>query len=285
MTFKTLVDPEHAVQHLSDANWAFVDCRFLLSDPGRGFRDYQEAHIQGAVYADLDKDLSGPIVRGKTGRHPLPDERALEQTLSRFGIDSHTQVVTYDDAGGYMAAARLWWMLNWAGHEAVAILDGGFKEWLRLGYPTHNGIETRPAKTFVADYRNEMLVNAGQVADASRDRSYRILDARASDRYRGENETMDPVAGHIPGALNVPFIENLEESGRFKSPESLKKRFDAIGGDASKTIFYCGSGVTAAHNVVAFLHAGMGVPRLYAGSWSEWITDPHRPVVVGDRTE
>src|SRR5215831_16673739 len=160
MKFTTLIDATTAHEHLADNNWVFVDCRFLLSDSEQGFRDYQSKHIKGAIYAHLNNDLSGPIVPGKTGRHPLPDAASIVQTFSRMGIDSQCQVVAYDDAGGNMAAVRLWWLLQWAGHDAVAVLDGGFKEWLRLSYPTASGVETRPARIFTPDFRHGMAVDA-----------------------------------------------------------------------------------------------------------------------------
>jgi thiosulfate/3-mercaptopyruvate sulfurtransferase len=286
MEFQTLITAEKALEHVDDANWAFVDCRFSLTDSEQGFRDYQVRHIRGAVYAHLNKDLSGPIIPGATGRHPLPEEKAIAQTLSRLGIDSQTQVVAYDEAGGNMAASRLWWLLHWAGHSAAAVLDGGLKEWLRLGYPTASGIEERPKKTFVPHFKREMVVDAGKIMALREDPSYVMIDARANDRYRGMNETIDPVPGHIPGAQNAPFLENLEPEGRFKPGTELKKRFDSISSlPADKTIMYCGSGVTAAHNALAFAIAGNGMPLLYVGSWSDWITDPARPVAVGEEMD
>lgn len=282
-TFTTLITPEQAQKHLNDPNWIFIDCRFALADSEQGFRDYQAGHIRGAVYAHLNKDLSGPIIPGVTGRHPLPDEQTLAHTFSRLGIDAKTQVVAYDEAGGFMAASRLWWLLQWAGHSAAAALDGGLKEWVRLGYPTSTGIEVKPQRTFVAHYNREMSVNVSQVTVLRQNPSYAILDARANDRFRGMNETVDPVSGHIPGAKNVPFAENLDAAGKFKQPEQLKQRFDSINNvSAEQTIMYCGSGVTAAHNILAYVLAGRGMPRLYPGSWSDWITDPSRPIATGE---
>jgi thiosulfate/3-mercaptopyruvate sulfurtransferase len=286
MKFTTLIDAPTAMEHLGSSDWIFVDCRFALSDPEQGFRDYQAKHIKGAVYAHLNKDLSGPIVPGKTGRHPLPDTTAVVQTFSRMGIDSKCQVVAYDDAGGYMAAARLWWLLQWAGHEAVAVLNGGFQEWQRLSYPTAGGAETRPSRTFMAAFKHAMVVDAEKIASVRHDTSYRIVDSRTRDRYRGENETIDPIPGHIPGALNAPFMENLDEAGRFMPADFLMKRFDVVSGKTpARTIFYCGSGVTAAHNVLAFAFARKEMPGLYVGSWSEWITDPTRPISTGSEPD
>jgi len=282
MAFTTLIDPETLQAHLEDPDWVVVDCRFSLSDPAHGRRAYQEAHIPGAVYAHLDEDLSGPIVAGRTGRHPLPDPDWLARKLSAWGIDHRTQVVAYDDAGGAFAA-RLWWLLGWLGHDAVAVLDGGWPRWVREGRPVRGGIETRPSRTFVARIRPERVVSADEVLQHLHDPCWRLLDARAPERYRGEQEPIDPVAGHIPGAVNAPFAENLTPEGTFRLPEQLRQRFEALLGDVppERVICYCGSGVTAAHNLLAMAHAGLPGARLYAGSWSEWITDPRRPVARG----
>ncbi len=283
MAFTTLIDPETLQAHLEDPDWVVVDCRFSLSDPAYGRRAYQEAHIPGAVYAHLDEDLSGPIVPGRTGRHPLPDPDRLARKLSAWGIDNRTQVVAYDDAGGAFAA-RLWWLLGWLGHDAVAVLDGGWPRWVREGRPVRGGIETRPPRTFVPHLRPEQVATADEVLRHLHDPAWRLLDARAPERYRGELEPIDPVAGHIPGAVNAPFAENLTPEGTFRPPEQLRQRFEALLGDVppERVICYCGSGVTAAHNLLAMAHAGLPGARLYAGSWSEWITDPRRPVARGD---
>lgn len=282
MAFTTLIDPETLQAHLGDPDWVVVDCRFSLSDPAYGRRAYQDAHIPGAVYAHLDEDLSGSIVPGRTGRHPLPDPEQLARKLGAWGIDNRTQVVAYDDAGGAFAA-RLWWLLGWLGHEAVAMLDGGWSRWVREGRPVRSGIETQPSRTFVPRTRPERVVSADEVLQHLHDPSWRLLDARAPERYRGEQEPIDPVAGHIPGAVNAPFAENLTPEGTFRPPEQLRQRFEALLGDVppERVICYCGSGVTAAHNLLAMAHAGLPGARLYAGSWSEWIADPRRPVARG----
>lgn len=286
MNFQTLITAAQALEHIGDANWAFVDCRFLLSDPDCGFRDYQTAHIKGAVFADLNRELSAPVIPGVTGRHPLPSEESISKVFSSLGIDPQTQVVAYDEAGGHMAAARLWWLLNWAGHQAVAVLNGGFQEWTRLKYPTARGVEHRSPKTFVPHFNHDMVWGARQVQSILNDPSYVLVDSRTNDRYRGENEMVDPVAGHIPGAVNAPFPENVDEAGIFRPVDDLKKRFESLmdGRPPEHTIYYCGSGVTAALNILASVHAGKGMPRLYAGSWSDWITDPTRPIQKGDRS-
>ena len=282
MIYTTLISPQELAANLNNPNWAVVDCRFALTDTGQGRREYRQSHIAGAVYAHLDEDLSGPIIPGKTSRHPLPAIDTFVEIISKWGIDNDTQVVAYDSAGGAMAS-RLWWMLRWLGHEAVAVLDGGWSAWQREGLPTGSGEESRPPKTFIPHPRPELLVQADEVLQLRADPAYRLFDSRSADRYRGENETLDPVAGHIPGALPLPYGSNLDKDGRFHPASQLKARFEEQFGDipAGHTIFYCGSGVTAAHNALAVAHAGLGEVKLYAGSWSEWITDPSRPVEKG----
>ncbi len=283
MPYTTILSTSELAKHLDDPGWAIVDCRFWLADTERGRRDYRQAHIPGAVYAHLDEDLSGPIIRGKTGRHPLPDVDVMTQRISDWGIASGVQVVAYDDAGGSMAAARLWWLLRWLGHAAAAVLDGGWTRWQREGRETRGGVETRSPRSFVPQPRPERVMSAAEVLAALGDPDRRLLDSRSADRYRGENETIDPVAGHIPGAICAPYADNLGRDGLFQSPEALRARFEALLGDApaERVVFYCGSGVTAAHNVLAVAHAGLGDARLYAGSWSEWITEPDRPIQRG----
>ena len=259
-----------------------VDCRFNLADHAQGRADYVQEHIPGAVYAHLDDDLSGPIVKGSTGRHPLPTIERAAEVFAALGIGDGVQVVTYDDRGG-MSSGRLWWMLRWLGHDTVAVLDGGWQAWQAAGLPTRSGEETRLPAEFTPQPRAELAVDAATVQGLATDPAHKVIDARAADRFRGENETMDPVGGHIPGALSGPFADNLGPDGRFKSPEELRARFAALLGDtpAEQTVFYCGSGVSAAHNILAVAHAGLGDARLYPGSWSEWITDPQRPVATG----
>ena len=278
----TLITPGALHEHLNDPGWAVVDCRFSLADTERGRRAYREAHIPGAVYAHLDADLSGPIVPGVTGRHPLPDAATWADTLSNWGIGAGVQVIAYDDFGGGIAA-RLWWMLRWMGHDAVAVLDGGYPTWQRLGLPTRSGDESRPPRRFTPQLRPAWIVDAETVNARRADPAYRLVDARAAPRYRGEHEPLDPVAGHIPGAVSAPFTDNLDADGCFLPPDALRARFDALldGIPPGRTICYCGSGVTAAHNLLALAHAGLGTALLYPGSWSHWVTDPQRPVAVG----
>ena len=279
MPYTTLIDAAAARAHRAEPGWVFVDCRFVIRDPARGRLDYLDSHIQGAVYADLDKDLSGPVVPGRTGRHPLPGADSLVRAFSEMGIGPETQVVAYDESTGAMAAARLWWLLKWAGHDAVAVLDGGFRAWTAAGMPCAAGSESRAPAKFAAAFRPELVVDAGRVLSVLNDPGWVVLDARTADRYRGENETLDPVAGHIPGAVSAPYGAALGADGLFRPAAEVARLYGSAmaGRDAEHAILYCGSGVTAAHGVLACAHAGLGVPRLYAGSWSDWITDGKRP--------
>lgn len=280
MTYTTTINATELADHLGNPDWAIIDSRFKLAEPEQGGLDYESAHIPGAVYAHVDHDLSSPVIKGVTGRHPLPSVQTIAETFSRFGIDSGVQVVAYDDQGGALAAARVWWLLRWLGHEAVAILDGGWQAWVKAGYPVRGGIEIRPTRKFIPYPHNELIISTAEVDRMRKDPAYRVLDARSADRYRGENETIDPVAGHIPGAISAPYASNLNLDGTFKSDEDIaamyKRLIDAV--PINQVVCYCGSGVTAAHDVLAMVKGGLGEARLYAGSYSEWITDPKRPV-------
>jgi thiosulfate/3-mercaptopyruvate sulfurtransferase len=282
MAHETLVDVDTLAEHLEDPRWRLLDCRFTLADPAAGALEHARGTIPGALHAHLDHDLSGPVIAGTTGRHPLPSREGFAATLGRWGVGADAQVVAFDDMGGAFAA-RLWWMLRWLGHRAVAVLDGGIAAWTGAGRPLapgrgFEGIATRfePGPSLVGS------VTADEVLAALPDPTMVVLDARAAPRYRGENETTDPVAGHIAGARSAPFIDNLE-GGRFRSPAQLRARFEErlAGTDPARAIAYCGSGVTACHDVLAMAHAGLPTPRLYPGSWSEWITDPTRPRATG----
>ncbi len=280
MPYTTLISTSDLASHLDDPYWAVVDCRFSLADTEKGRRDYLQAHIPAAVYAHLDEDLSSPVIHGVTGRHPLPFAGAIVQALSSWGIGPGIQVVAYDDAGGAIAAARLWWLLRWLGHQAAAVLDGGWQTWQSESLPVRSGQEARPARVFLPHIQPDLVASSLEVEDALQAPGVRILDARSYDRYLGKNETIDPVAGHIPVAVSAPYAENLDSAGKFHLVEKLRFRYAALLGEtpAERAIFYCGSGVSAAHDILAVEHAGLGTPRLYAGSWSEWITDPKRPV-------
>ncbi len=280
--FTTLVKPEELAAHLNDPDWVIVDCRHDLADTEAGARAYAGSHVPGARFAHLDKDLSGPVVPGKTGRHPLPEIDQVIDRFSRWGIDSRIQVVAYDDKGGGIAA-RLWWMLRWLGHPAVAVLDGGWQAWQSGGFPVTDTPPAVQQRTFIPRLQPGWTADANEVESLRQDPAYLVVDSRTPERYSGAVETIDPVAGHIPGAANFPFPSNLE-NGRFKSPEALKAQFEALadGKPARNTVFYCGSGVTACHNILAWAHAGLGDARLYPGSWSDWITDAGRPVANGE---
>lgn len=278
MKFETLISVEELEINLGNPDWAIVDCRFTLEDPDQGRQEYLKTHIPGAVYAHLDEDLSAQVKPGKTGRHPLPSSQKTAEVFSNLGIGSDVQVVAYDSAGGALAAVRIWWMLRWLGHKAVAVLDGGWQRWLKAGYPVSNGREVRRKRDFRPSPRPELIVDAQQIDLMRQNPNYLVVDARAAERYRGENETIDPIAGHIPGAVSAPYLINLNEEGEFRTPEELRAIYQELIGDLpiQNVAFYCGSGVTSIHNILAAMHAGLGEGRLYVGSWSEWITDPLR---------
>jgi thiosulfate/3-mercaptopyruvate sulfurtransferase len=282
VTFTTLIRSEELMSRCQDPDWAIVDCRFSLSDPAYGPAMYESAHIPGAVYADVERDLSGPIIAGRTGRHPLPAPDVAEATFGRLGIGAGVQVVAYDDCGGCFAA-RLWWLLRYFGHDAVAVLDGGWPAWLAAGGAIETGANTRAPRAFRAKPREEWVVAAHEVERTIGEPGSVLLDARAAERYRGENETIDPVAGRIPGAVSAPYAANLDRQGRFLQADELRARYDRLLGDTPPegATVYCGSGVTAAHDLLAMAVAGLSGAKLYAGSWSDWITDPARPVQTG----
>jgi thiosulfate/3-mercaptopyruvate sulfurtransferase len=284
MTYDTIITCHEAVRHLEDPAWIYVDCRANMADQEYGHREYCQAHLPGAVYAGLDDDLSGPVIPGRTGRHPLPSREQLIALFAHLGISSTSQVVVYDEQAGQMAAARLWWLLKWAGHDAVAVLDGGFQQWQAMKLPTGAGAHHNPPAPFTARFQDRLLVTADDVSAVLGNPDSVLVDSRAADRYRGENEIIDPVAGHIPGAINAPFAESIATDGTLKPPLLLKEHFRLREIDAKRQpVFYCGSGVTAAQNIVAYVRAGLGMPQLYAGSWSDWITDPARPVATGSK--
>jgi len=274
-----LITPQALATRLDRDALMIFDTRASLDDHDYGHRAYQERHIPGAVFLDLEKDLSGPIVPGRTGRHPLPDPSILEARLREAGLRQMDDVVVYDDGPGFFAA-RLWWLLRWMGHHRVQVLDGGFRAWTDAGLPVRQSREVRPwPGDFVARIEHHRVIEASSVLAHLRDGSLVLLDARAPERFRGEQEPIDPVAGHIPGAHCLPCGANLGPDGRFLAADSLRKRFDSLPQQGEK-VSYCGSGVTACHNILAAVEAGLLEPRLYPGSWSEWITDPKRPVAT-----
>src|SRR5690606_4189636 len=278
--FTTLICPQELAAHLTDPEWLVVDCRFDLAEPERGEQAYRESHIPGAVYAQLDRDLSGPI-GPNTGRHPLPDPERFAQRLGEWGVTERTQVIAYDaDTGAF--AARLWWLLRWVGHEAVAVLNGGMRAWCEAGLPRTHEVPRRPTTRFVARPNREAWLSSEELIDKLRD-GWRLLDARAPERFEGRVESIDPVAGHVPGAVNHPLSWNLDANGRFLSAAELRARYEVsqAGVDDTRTIAMCGSGVTACHLLLAMEIAGKRGARLYAGSWSEWIRDPRRRIATG----
>ncbi len=280
MTYSTLISAKDLLERLDDPNWAIFDCRFSLVDKENGKCAYLQAHIPGAVYAHLEKDLSGPVIPGQTGRHPLASPDQVARTFSRLGITANQQIVAYDDTGGAIGAARLWWMLRWMGVQSCAVLNGGWQAWQQAGMPVQGGIEQLPRSNFEGSPHPELLATAEQVNTIRLNPDWRLLDARSADRYQGKNETIDPVAGHIPGALSAPYADNLLTDGGMRSREELHTLYSKLLGTAlaNRTVVYCGSGVSAAHTLLAIEYAGLGEARLYAGSWSDWINDPKRPI-------
>jgi len=260
-----------------------LDARFNLMQPDAGEAAWRAGHVPGAWHAHLDRDLSGPKT-GTNGRHPLPSMPALADTFGRWGLTPATRVVVHDDAGG-MFAARAWWLLRWVGHARVQVLDGGWAAWLAAGGTVSTDAPAeRPLTRITWSPQPDWLLSADEVLASLQGRApeLQLLDARAPDRFRGDNETLDPVGGHIPGAANRFFQLNLQD-GRFKPAAQLLAEFEATlpGQDLSQLVHQCGSGVTACHNLLALAHAGVPMGRLYAGSWSEWCADPARPRAVG----
>lgn len=282
MNYKTVVSTETLAEHLEDPNWVIVDCRFTLTDTEAGRRAYALGHLPGARYAHLDEDLSAPK-SGSNGRHPLPDPAVFAQTLGRWGIAAGKQVVLYDDSFGAMAV-RLWWMLRWMGHDAVALMDGGLPKWQREKRPMTAEMPAVAPTVFVAQMREGMRVDANAVLTASKAGSELLLDARPEMRFLGEMEPIDPVAGHVPGAVNLPFDDNLDLGGTFLGTDELRELYEGLldGRKPEQVIHMCGSGVTACHNLLAMEIAGLPGAKLYPGSWSEWIADPSHPIATGE---
>ena len=283
MVYNTLISATALSSHLDNPAWVVLDCRFRLNDPQAGRSMYHEAHIPGALYADLDRDLSRAPATPDEGRHPLPDLKVFKAKLGNWGINNGVQVVCYDDFGG-MLAARLWWMLRYLGHEAVAVLDGGWPSWLAHKFPTSNQHESSWPTTFEGNPRPKMLASLEDVAQLSaQGDGWRLVDARDAARYRGEKEPIDAKAGHIPGARNRPYAENLTPIGTMQNADQLQQSWQALLGDESPSnlIMYCGSGVSACHNLLAMEHVGLGGARLFIPSWSGWSADPARPIETG----
>ncbi|OWJ97307.1 sulfurtransferase [Pseudomonas sp. A46] len=284
MSLAQLITPAELNDRLGSPGLVILDCRFALEDPAYGERSYAEGHIPGARFADLERDLSGPVIRGVTGRHPLPDADRLLDRLQTWGLENDSQVVLYDDGPGAFAA-RAWWLLAWLGkRDGVLLLDGGLKAWKGAGLALDTATPSPAKGGFRGEPDARLLVDANALGQRLGDPHLTLLDARALPRFKGEVEPIDPVAGHIPGATCAAFTDNLGADGRFLPPAELRQRFARLIGERphDELVTYCGSGVTACHNLFALCLAGYPLARLYAGSWSEWITDAARPVATGE---
>ena len=287
-TFTTLISAADLAHHVADPHWVILDCRHDLTNPAAGREAFAAGHIPGAHFASIDNDLSDHAIAANgvfRGRHPLPARAAFIQTLQQWGINDVTQVIACDAQGG-MFAARLWWMLRWVGHANVAVLDGGLPAWIAAGQVVSTapdlGAGTGNSTGDICDRPSLVTtVSAADIVASLGTGAHTVIDARAPDRFRGENETLDPVGGHIPGAKNRFFKDNLAADGRFKPAQQLRAGFTELIADPSTAIMQCGSGVTACHNLLALEVAGMPGAALYPGSWSEWCADAARPVAIG----
>lgn len=285
MRSTTVVSTGQLAQHLDDADWIIFDCRFTLTKTEAGRLAYQQGHIPGARYVHLDDDMSS-VVTPTSGRHPLPDSKIFAEKLSRWGVDSRKQVVVYDDSFG-SKAVKMWWLLRWLGHDNVALLDGNWQMWVKQKLPVSTELpKVIPAK-FESRVHNELVVDTEEVDFARRERCSVLIDARPEQRFAGEREPLDKVAGHIPGAINWVYEENLDFDGTYLPAEELRESYLKLMHDLkpNQVIHTCGSGVTACHNMLAMEIAGLHGSKLYAGSWSEWIADPTRPVATGEGHE
>ncbi len=278
MTDKSLlVVAEDLRDRLDDPNLIMVDCRFNLADPQEGRRLYEERHLPGAVFLDLDLDLAGPVT-SNTGRHPLPDVATIEARLGQLGIGNDSRVVVYDGSNGALAA-RAWWILRWLGHQRTYLLDGGYARWVKLGYPLDSDAQDKKAREFVAQPNELLVATTDELEGAFTDiAAMNLVDARDAARFRGEVEPIDPVAGHIPGARNLPFSALVDEDGTWLDAAAREARLREVLGDGREIdwMVMCGSGVTACHIALAGIEAGYREPRVYVGSWSEWIRDSGR---------
>ncbi|MCU1721944.1 sulfurtransferase [Pseudomonas sp. 5P_5.1_Bac1] len=284
MPHAQLIAPRQLAERLGEPKLVILDCRFALEDPDYGQRSYAEGHIAGAHFADLERDLSAPVVKGVTGRHPLPQPERLIERLQQWGIDNDSDVVLYDDGPGAFAA-RAWWLLAWLGKRSgVYLLDGGLKAWHAAGLPLSLDLADKREGTFSGEPDSALLISAEQLRERLGDPALTLLDARALPRFRGEVEPIDPVAGHIPGAQCAAFTDNLGADGHFLPADQLKARFAKLIGarKPESLVAYCGSGVTACHNLFALSLAGYPLAPLYAGSWSEWINNPQHQIATGD---
>ncbi len=282
MNFTTLIAVPDLAAHLNDADWIVCDCRHDLANYEAGRSAYAQSHIPGARFLHLDEDLSGPKT-GVNGRHPLPHPITFTLRLAALGADNSKQIVAYDASGG-VYASRLWWMMRWVGHAKVAVLDGGFDAWVKAKQPVTDTFPVLKPARYNPNPNPQLAVGANDIVAKPGNGAHCVMDARSPDRFRGENETLDPVAGHIPGAINRFFKLNLADDGRFKPADTLRQEFATLLSTQppSAVIHQCGSGVTACHNLLAMEAAGLNGSRLFPGSWSEWVSDRKRPVALGN---
>jgi thiosulfate/3-mercaptopyruvate sulfurtransferase len=282
MTYTTLISTEDLARNLDSPDFLIIDVRFTLDDESWGEKVYQDSHIPGAIYADVSKHLSGEIIPGITGRRPFPTSENFVKLLSSWGVTKQTQVICYDAESGLMAASRLWLMFRWMGHDQVAVLDGGIKSWIGEGRGVNKEVRKIISSNFIPNIREELFASVDEVDAVRNDPNHCVFDSRGAEGYHGGGKYYDPVRGHIAGAGLADRAETLTKDGHFRSTVELKEHYaNLIGSVApSKTIFYCGSGITAAQNVLAMKHAGFDDCKMYIGSWSEWITDPTREIAL-----
>ncbi|MAR78109.1 MAG: sulfurtransferase [Gammaproteobacteria bacterium] len=278
MSYKTIISAENLINSLQDENTLVFDCRCDIKDTTYGIQAYTEGHIPGSIYVNVDTDLASEKTPS-SGRHPLPDADALSEKLSQWGLSSEKQAVIYDDASGAFAG-RMWWILKWLGHKKVAVLDGGLGSYMSIGGKLTTDETIFEKNIFTPNIQSEMVVEITDVEEAQYKMNKLIIDARSKERYLGIKDLVDPIAGHVPGAISHPLSLNLNKDGKFRSPEDLKLAFDKIIADTTSenVISMCGSGITACHNILAMEIAGIKGIKLYVGSWSEWITDKSRPI-------
>jgi len=286
MRFTTLVDVDSLAANLRAPGWVVLDCRFELGKPSAGENAYSNGHIPGARYVHLDRDLAAPI-GPSTGRHPLPDPAIFAAKASAWGVGPDSQVVVYDQGNSFFAA-RAWWVFRWLGHETVAVLDGGLAAWQQANQPLEHGTPAETTQHFLASPNNERIVDTQQVLKSVHAGDFtsgarRLVDARSADRYAGENETIDPIGGHVPGAINHHYARNYRADGRLHDIATLREMWQRTldGTDPCNMTMMCGSGVSACVNLLALEHAGLQGAKLYPGSWSEWVRDATRPVAKG----
>lgn len=281
MSYQSIISTEDLNKHLDNNNWFVFDCRFLLKDPDGGLKKFQQGHIPGAQFADMDNDLASPMTK-TSGRHPLPEAEKFINKLREWGVNNDSQVICYDDMSGAFSA-RLWWLLKWLGHDEVAVLDGGIDKWIANNYSLETEVRSRVTSVFEGKPNDAMWVDVNFVQQQLVKKNVKLLDARSNERFTGVDKKTDPVPGHVPGAISFPFAGNLNQQGMFLSALELKQRFakEFVEGQQDKLINMCGSGVTACHNLLAMSVAGLPMTRLFVGSWSEWIKDQNRPVATG----